>query len=82
MNDPPWVRRSRPTITPVVCDPKGMVRPFSVVQTSQPSASGAELLLWALGEADKPLEYLFDPAFVIAVDNTPSSIGLALPVNG
>ncbi|MGF6264382.1 hypothetical protein OKW49_005310 [Paraburkholderia youngii] len=48
----------------------------------QPSASGAELLLWALGEADKPLEYLFDPAFVVVVDNTPSSIGLALAVNG
>lgn len=48
----------------------------------QPSANGADLLLWALGEADKPLEYLFDPAFDMAVDNTPSSIKLALPVNG
>ena len=28
-----------------------------------PSALGAELFLWAFGHADKPLEFIFDPAF-------------------
>lgn len=40
----------------------------------QPSALGAELFLWAFGQSDKPLDYLFDPDFSPAVEGLPTSI--------
>lgn len=47
----------------------------------QPSAVGAELFLWAFGKANKPLEYIFDPTFVPAVNNCPLAVPGACPVN-
>ena len=40
----------------------------------QPSALGAELFLWAFGQSDKPLDYLFDPEFSPVVEGLPISI--------
>lgn len=40
----------------------------------QPSALGGELFLWAFGQADKPLDYLFSPEFLLSVEGLPSTI--------
>ncbi|MDH4285565.1 MAG: hypothetical protein OEV35_09640 [Gallionellaceae bacterium] len=47
----------------------------------QPSAIGAELFLWAFGQANKPLEYIFDSTFVPVVKNCPLTVPGACPVN-
>lgn len=46
----------------------------------QPSALGAELFLTAFGHADKPLEYIFDDAFIPAIIDVPPFVYGALPV--
>jgi hypothetical protein len=45
----------------------------------QPSAHGAELFLWAFGESDKDMNYLFHPEFKIEVEKMPSFIVGACP---
>lgn len=40
----------------------------------QPSALGAELFLWAFGEADKPLSYIFDQDFHASIEGLAETI--------
>ncbi len=40
----------------------------------QPSALGAELFLWAFGESDKALRYIFDDAFQPIIKDMPSIV--------
>jgi len=40
----------------------------------QPSALGAELYLWAFGEGDKPLNYIFNSSFIPVIDGIQTNI--------
>jgi hypothetical protein len=40
----------------------------------QPSSLGVEVFLWAFGQADKPLDYIFSPEFTPVVAEMPASI--------
>lgn len=39
-----------------------------------PSALGAELFLWAFGEGDKPLSYIFNDNFVPKIEGVPRAV--------
>ena len=40
----------------------------------QPSALGAELFLWAFGESDKALSYIFDGNFQPIIKDMPNKV--------
>jgi hypothetical protein len=44
----------------------------------QPSALGSELFLWAFGQGDKPLEYMFNEAFDCNIPDVPQNVAGAL----
>lgn len=46
----------------------------------QPSALGAELFLWAFGEGDKPLSYIFSENFVPEIEGVPRAVANVLAV--
>lgn len=47
----------------------------------QPSSLGAEVFLWAFGQADKPLDYIFNPEFKPLISDMPTSIQGACSTN-
>ncbi len=47
----------------------------------QPSSLGTELFLWAFGQADKPLNYIFNPQLNSLIAGMPSSIQGACATN-
>lgn len=48
----------------------------------QPSSLGTEVFLWAFGQADKPLDYIFSPDFTPIVANMPNLIKGSCSTNG
>jgi len=47
----------------------------------EPSALGAELFLWALGEGDKPLNFIFDATCSPSIDNLPDGMTSAISIS-
>jgi hypothetical protein len=47
----------------------------------QPSAIGVELFLWAFGQANQPLDFIFSDTFLPIIEGVPTFLPNVLPVN-